>query len=56
MVRKFLALAAVAATLFGCSGSDTVAAADDYTVSGVKKGTMIDPRDGQKYKTVKIGA
>ena len=56
MVRKFLALAAVAAIIFGCSSSDTVAAdGDGHIASGVKKGTMIDPRDGQVYKTVKIG-
>ena len=55
MVRKFLALAAIAATIFGCSGSDTVAADDGHIASGVKKGTMTDPRDGQVYKTVKIG-
>ncbi len=55
MVRKFLALAAVASSIFGCSGSDSVAADDGHIASGVKKGTMTDPRDGQVYKTVKIG-
>ena len=55
MIKKFLLLAAVAASIFGCSGSDTVAADDGHIASGVKKGTMTDPRDGQVYKTVKIG-
>ncbi len=56
MLKKFLLLAAVAASIFGCSGSDTVAAdGDGHVASGVKKGTMTDSRDGQKYKTVTIG-